>query len=74
MTSILVIKETIKRNQFTCHYLKNKKHFCEFYSAILKSRLNFEHFQKKDNSPDWFIFEITDSEKRGKIIALKTLS
>ena len=35
--------------------------FCEF----LKSTLDFEHFQKKDDSHSSDISEITDSKKRG---------
>ena len=38
-----------------------------FFSAFLKSSLNFEHFQKKDDSHSWGISEITDSEKHGYI-------
>ena len=33
--------------------------------CILKSKLNFEHFQNKDDPHTLFIFEIMDSEKRG---------
>ena len=40
-----------------------QKTFSEFLAAFLKSRLNFEHFQKKDDSHSWSISEITDSEK-----------
>ena len=46
-----------------------QKTFCEFSSAVLKSRLNFKHFRKKDDPHRWCISEITESEKRGKINA-----
>ena len=39
--------------------------FAEFLCRFLKSSLNFEHFQKKDDSPSSDISEITDSEKHG---------
>ena len=42
--------------------------FSEFFSAFLKSKLNFEDFQKKKDEPhSWCISEIMDSEKPGKI-------
>ena len=40
-----------------------QKTFSEFFAAFLKSNLNFEHFQKKDDSQGWGISEITESEK-----------
>ena len=46
---------------------KKQKKLSEFFSAVLKSRLNFEHFQKKDHPHSWGISEIPDSEKRCKI-------
>ena len=36
-----------------------------FFFPFLKSSLNFEHFQKKDDSHSSDISEITDSEKHG---------
>ena len=45
---------------------RKQKTFSEFFSAFLKSSLNFEHFQKKkkkNDSHSWGISEITDSEK-----------
>ena len=41
------------------------KTFSEFFSAFSKSRLNFEHFQKKDDAHTLFICEATACEKRG---------
>ena len=42
---------------------RKQKTFSEFFCAFLKSSLNFEHFQKKDDSHSWGFSEITDSEK-----------
>ena len=44
---------------------QRQKTFYEFFSAFLKSILNFQSFQKKDDSQSRCISEITDSEKRG---------
>ena len=41
------------------------KAFSQFFLAFSKSKLNFEHFQKKDDNQSSFISEITHSEKRG---------
>ena len=43
---------------------RKQKTFSEFFSAFLKSSLNFEHFQKKDDSHSWRISKITESEKQ----------
>ena len=42
---------------------RKQKTFSEFFSAFLKSSLNFEHFLKKDDPHCWCISEITDPEK-----------
>ena len=39
--------------------------FSQFFFAFLESRLNFEHFQKQDDSHSSDVSEITDSEKHG---------
>ena len=44
-----------------------QKTFSRYFSAFLKSSLNFEHFQKKYDSHSWGISKITDSEKYGYI-------
>ena len=41
------------------------KTFSQLFSAFSKSRLNFEHFQKKDDAHTLFICEATACEKRG---------
>ena len=43
---------------------QKQKTFSESFLKFLKSRLNFEQFQKKDDSYSWCISEITGSEKR----------
>ena len=42
---------------------RKQKTFSEFFAAFLKSSLNFEHFQKKDDSHRWGISKITDPGK-----------
>ena len=42
---------------------QKQKTFSEFFSAFLKSTLNFEHFQQKDDPHSRCISQITDSEK-----------
>ena len=41
------------------------KTFSQFFLAFLKSRLNFELFQKKDDAPSLFISEAKACENRG---------
>ena len=60
MTSILFLMKTIKRYQFRCSYLRNKKTFSQFFAVFWKPRLNFKHFPKKDDPHTFCIFEITD--------------
>ena len=48
--------------------LSNKqKTSSQFFSAFLKSRLSFEHFQKNDDPYRWCISGIMDSERAGYI-------
>ena len=44
---------------------RKQKTFSEFFASLLKSSLNFEHFQKKDDSHGWGITKIRESEKQG---------
>ena len=46
---------------------KKLKVFPQFFLAFWKSRLNFEHFQKKDDAHSLFIAEGSACEKRGYI-------
>ena len=41
------------------------KTFSRFFRAFSKSRLNFEHFHKKDDAHSLFIFEASACKKRG---------
>ena len=40
---------------------KKQKTFSEFFAAVLKYRLNLEHFEKKDDPHRFCTSEITDS-------------
>ena len=42
---------------------KKRKTFSQFFSAFLKSTLNFQHFQTKDHPHSRIISKITVSEK-----------
>ena len=42
---------------------KNRKTFSIFFCALLKSTLNFAHFQKKHNSHSRCVSQITVTEK-----------
>ena len=45
---------------------QKQKTFSEFFAPILKSNLNFKHFQKRKHEPHtWCISEFTDPEKPG---------
>ena len=44
------------------HLSEKQKTFSEFFSAILKSRLNFEHFPKTKDHHSRRISEITDAK------------
>ena len=44
---------------------QKQKFFAEYFSAVLKSRLNFQPFQTKDELHSQFISEINDSQRRG---------
>ena len=41
---------------------EKQKTFSEFFAAILKSRLNFDHFEKKGDPQSFSISQTTDSE------------
>ena len=44
---------------------QKQNNFSRFFSEFLKSTLNFEHFQTKDDSHSSDISEITDSKNHG---------
>ena len=50
---------------------QKQKTFSEFFSAFLKSTLNFEHFQKKDDPHSRCISQITVSETGDSINVCK---
>ena len=50
---------------------RKKKTFSKLFSAFLKSRLNFAHFLKKDDSHGRCISQITASKKRDSINVCK---
>ena len=54
---------TISRNKFKRQYLKNKRHFSGFFIAFLKSALNLEHFEKKDEYLNIIFSEMMDWER-----------
>ena len=45
-------------------FSQKQKIFSEFFSAFLKCRLTFDHFQKKDGAHSLCISYITDCERR----------
>ena len=51
---------------------QKQKTFSEFFCAFLKSSLNFEHFQTKDDSHSWGTSKTTDSKKHGYIKSKKS--
>ena len=51
--------------QFQTPLSQKQKTFSSFFIAFLKAAWNLEHFQKKDEYPTLFFYEIIDAEKRG---------
>ena len=43
---------------------QKRKAFSQFFCAFLKSTLNFEHFQTKDDPHSRCLFQVTVSKKR----------
>ena len=54
---------TISRNKFKRQYLKNKRYFSGFFIAFLKSALNLEHFEKKEEYLNLIFSEMMDWER-----------
>ena len=52
--------QRIKRQLF-----RKQKTFSEFFSSFLKSSLNLEHLQTKDDTHSWCISDIPDYQKHG---------
>ena len=71
----LLVKTLTDDEKYSLLYKKNltqpiqillsqkRKTFSKFFSAFLKSTLNFEHFQKKDHPHSRIISKITVPEK-----------
>ena len=57
-----LLKRDNLRQPIQMQLSQKQKNFSQFVAAILKSRLNFEHFLKKDDPHRWFISEFTDSK------------
>ena len=66
MTSILFLKKAIYCNIIRWNFLRNEKYFMNFFLHFLNLDSIFKNFKKND-SHTWCVFELTDSEKRGKI-------
>ena len=71
----LLVKTLTDDDKYSLLYRKNlaqpiqillshkRKTFSQFFSAFVKSTLNFEHFQKKDHPHSRIISKITVPEK-----------
>ena len=42
---------------------KKQKNFSDLFSQFLNSRLDFEHFEKNDESHSLYVDQTTDSER-----------
>ena len=58
-----LLKRDNSTQRIQMHTFQKQKSFSGFFSAFLKSSLNFELFQIKDDPHSWFIFDMTESEK-----------
>ena len=65
MTSILFLIEAILTQPIQMQLCQKQKSFFQSFSAVLKSKLSFEYFHKRNDPHGWCISEIIDSEKRG---------
>ena len=56
---------TLNRDNLTIpiqmQFSQKQKNFSGFFAEFLKSKFNFEHFEKKDDPHTFFISEITYS-------------
>ena len=53
------------RPRFKCSYLFNQIIFSDFFIPFLEYTSNFKHFEKKDDSHSYFIWEIRHCERVG---------
>ena len=51
--------------QIEAPFSQRQKTFSKFFLAFVKSALNLEHFEKKDEYPSLVISRIIDSERGG---------
>ena len=51
--------------QIEAPFSQRQKTFSKFFLPFLKSKLNLEHFEKKDEYPSLVISRIIDSERGG---------
>ena len=49
---------------FQMQLSKKRKVLSQVFLIFSKFRFNFEHFQKKDDPHSWYIFKLTDLERR----------
>ena len=65
MKIILFSVGTILMPSIQMQLSKKQKTFSQLFSAFLKIRLNFEHFEKKEDPHSLCISETTDCKRRG---------
>ena len=53
------------------HLSKKQKKFCQIFSAFLKSKSNFQHFEINDDPHSLYISHIMDCERLGHSNDLK---
>ena len=58
----LLLHRENSRTPIQMQLSQNQNLFLSFFVSFLKSRLNFEHFDRKDDPHTFCISEITDSE------------
>ena len=62
MTSIHILNVTSQWTQFKCNYLRKRNISLNFLKRFSKSRLSFEHFEKKDEPHGLYIDKIAHSK------------
>ena len=62
MKIILFLKDTNKRYEFRCNYLRNEKLFLKFLLDFWNLQKSFKYFENKDDPHRFCISEITDSQ------------
>ena len=65
MTIILFTVGTILMQSIQMPLSKKQKTFSQLFSAFLRIRLNFEHFEKKEDPHSLCILETIDCKRRG---------